>query len=70
MTNTDVSKDAIVRFTVAQCVTLSLNKVSLFGAGLAVAITADMVEGEEQVMLLMELSWQLNLILRSKTNKH
>lgn len=61
----------MVRFTVAQCVTLSLNKVSLFGAGLAVAITADMVEGEEQVMLLMELSWQLNLILRSKsTNKH
>lgn len=49
---------------------MSLNQVSLFGAGFAVVITADMVEGEEQMMLLVELSWQLNLILRNKsTNK-
>lgn len=52
-----------------QCVTLNLNQVSLFGAGLAVAITADMIEGEEQMMFLVELGWQLNLKLCNK-NKH
>lgn len=47
-------------------VTLGLDQVSLFGAGLAVVVTADVVEGEEQVMLLMELSGQLDLILKHK----
>lgn len=47
-------------------VTLGLDQVSLFGAGLAVVVTADVVEGEKQVMLLMELSWQLDLILKHK----
>lgn len=49
-----------------QCVTLSLNQVSLFGAGLVVAFTADVVEGEEQMVFFVELGWQLNLKLRNK----
>ena len=51
--------------------TLHLNHVSLFGAGLAVAITADMVKGEEQMVFLMELGWQLNLeLMEESTDKH
>lgn len=51
--------------------TLRLHLLSLFGAGLAVAVAADVIEGEEKMMLLVELSWQLNLKLkRRSTNKH
>lgn len=46
--------------------TLRLNEVPLFGAGLAVAVAADVVQGEEEMMLLMKLGWQLNLKLWNK----
>lgn len=50
---------------------MHLNLLSLFGAGLAVAIAADVIEGEEKMMLLVELGWQLNLKLKQRsTNKH
>lgn len=57
---------ADILYDVTGRLTLSLNHVSLFGAGLAVAIAADMVEGEEEMMLIVELGGQLNLILRNK----
>lgn len=46
-----------------QRLTLCFHKLSLLGAGLAVVFTADVVEGEEQVVFLMQLSRQLNLEL-------
>lgn len=53
--------------TAAQRLTLGLDEVPLLGAGLAVAVTADVVEGEEQVMLLVQLSRKLDLILKRKS---
>lgn len=47
-----------------QRLTLGLDEVPLLGAGLAVAVTADVVEGEEQVMLLVQLSRKLDLVLK------
>lgn len=44
--------------------TLCLNWVLLLGAGLAVAVTADVEEREEQMVLLSELGRQLHLNLR------
>ena len=46
--------------------TLCLHHVPLLGAGLAVAVTADVVEGEEQVVLLVELGRQLDLELKEE----
>lgn len=53
--------------TAAQRLTLGLDEVPLLGAGLAVAVTADVVEGEEQVMLLVQLSRKLDLILKRRS---
>lgn len=47
-----------------KCFTLRLNQVSFFGAGFAVAVTAHMIESEEQVMFLVELGGQLHLKLQ------
>lgn len=44
--------------------TWSLHQVFL----LAVAVTANMIEGEEKVMLLMQLSRQLYLYLKARKN--
>lgn len=46
--------------------TLSLHQVPLLGAGLAVAVAADVVQGEEEVVLLVELRRQLHLELWDK----
>lgn len=45
--------------TLTQC----LYSFSLLGAGFVTDLTADMIEGEENVMLLMNMDWQLNLDL-------
>lgn len=50
--------------------TLRLDEVPLFGAGLAVAVAADVVQREEQMMLLVKLGWQLNLKLWNKPIRH
>lgn len=58
-------------FTAAQRLTLGLDEVPLLGAGLAVAVTADVIEGEEQMVLLVQLSRKLDLILkRRSTTQH
>lgn len=49
--------------SVLQFRTLHLDQFPLLGAGLAVAITAEVEEGEEQMVFLVELGWQLNLEL-------
>lgn len=48
---------------------MSLHQVSLLGAGLAVAVAADVVQGEEEVVLLVELSRQLDLKLMRRKSR-
>lgn len=42
-----------------------LYSLSLLAAGLAAGLTADMVIGEEDVVFLMHVNWQLNLYLHT-----
>ena len=51
--------------------TLGLHHVPLLGAGLAVAVTAHVEEGEEEMVLVVELGGQLDLELRDgNTHAH
>lgn len=49
--------------------TLTQGFYSLFllGAGFITELAADVVEGEENMMLLMNMDWQLNFNLHKKT---
>lgn len=40
-----------------------LHSLPLLATGLAAGLTADMVKGEEDVVFLMHMDWQLNLYL-------
>lgn len=44
--------------------TLSFNGVLFFRCCLCINFTADMIEGEKQMMLLMEVNWKLNFNLK------
>lgn len=48
--------------TLTQC----LYTLSLLGAGFVTELTTDVVEGEENVMLLMNMDWQFNFNLHKK----
>lgn len=48
--------------TLTQC----LYSLLFLGAGFVTELTADVVEGEENVMLLMDMDWQLNFNLEEK----
>jgi len=43
---------------------LSFNGVLFFRCCLCINFTADMIEGEKQMMLLMEVNWKLNFNLK------